>query len=39
MPLHVSSTSAHRQEAEIVLYSLCYHHTETIKWSEITNFS
>jgi hypothetical protein len=30
MPLHVSSTSAHRQEAKIVLYSLWYHHT--YKW-------
>ena len=27
MPLHVSSTSAHRQEAKIVLYSLWYNHT------------
>jgi len=27
MPLHVSSTSVHRQEAKIVLYSLWYHHT------------
>ena len=27
MPLHVSSTSAHRQEGKIVLYSLWYHHT------------
>ena len=27
MPLHVSSTSAHRQEAKIVLYSLWYHYT------------
>ena len=27
MPVHVSSTSAHRQEAKIVLYSLWYHHT------------
>ena len=27
MPLHVSSTSAYRQEAKIVLYSLWYHHT------------
>ena len=27
MPPHVSSTSAHRQEAKIVLYSLWYHHT------------
>ena len=31
MPLHVSSTSAHRQEAKIVLYSLWYHHT--YRWS------
>ena len=27
MPLHVSSTTAHLQEAKIVLYSLWYHHT------------
>ena len=27
MPLHVSSTCAHRQEAKIVLYRLWYHHT------------
>ena len=27
MPLHVSSTNAHRQEVKIVLYSLWYHHT------------
>ena len=27
MPLHVSSTSAHRQEDKIVLYSLWYYHT------------
>ena len=27
MPLHVSSTTAHRQEAKSVLYSLWYHHT------------
>ena len=27
MPLHVSSTCAHHQEAKIVLYSLWYHHT------------
>ena len=27
MPLHVSSTCAHRQQAKIVLYSLWYHHT------------
>ena len=25
MPLHVSSTCAHRQEVKIVLYSLWYH--------------
>ena len=31
MPLHVSSTSARRQEAKIVLYSLWYHHT--CRWS------
>ena len=36
MPLHVSSTCAHRQEVEIVLYSLWYHHTETSEWSKIT---
>ena len=27
MPLHVSSTRAHRQEAKIVLYNFWYHHT------------
>ena len=27
MPLHVSSTCAHRQEIKIVLYSLWYHPT------------
>jgi len=27
MPLNVSSTCAHRQEAKIVLYNLWYHHT------------
>jgi len=27
MPLHVSSTCAHRQEVKIVLYSLWYHQT------------
>ena len=26
MPLHVSSTRAHRQEAKIVLHNLWYHH-------------
>ena len=36
MSLHVSSTSAHRQEAKIVSYSLWYHHTETSEWSKIT---
>ena len=36
MPLHVSSTCAHRQEAKIVLYSLWYHHTETSELSKIT---
>ena len=36
MPLHVSSTSAYRQEAKIVKYSLWYHHTETSEWSKIT---
>ena len=39
MPLHVSSTSAHRQEAKIVLYSLWYHHTETSEWSKITKIN
>ena len=36
MPLHVSSTRAHRQEAKIVLCNLWYHHTETSEWSKIT---
>jgi len=27
MPLHVSSSRAHRQKAKIVLYNLWYHHT------------
>ena len=39
MPLHVSSTRAHRQEAKIVLYNFCYHHTETSEWSKITKIS
>ena len=43
MPLHVSSTCAHRQEVKIVLYSLWYHHTETSECffltTKITNFS
>ena len=36
MPLRISSTGAHRQDAKIVLYSLWYHHTETSEWSKIT---
>ena len=36
MPLHVSSTCAHRQEVKIALYSLWYRHTETSEWSKIT---
>ena len=39
MPLHVSSTSADRQEAKIVLYSLWYLHTETSEWSKITKIT
>ena len=39
MPLHVSSTCAHRQEVKIVLYGLRYHHTETSEWSEITKIT
>ena len=39
MPLHVSNTSAHRQEAKIVLYSLWYHHNETSEWSKITKIT
>ena len=35
MPLHVSSTCAHRQEVKIVLYSIWYRHTETSEWSKI----
>ena len=31
MPLYVSSTRAHRQDAKIVLYNLWYHHTETLR--------
>jgi len=33
MPLHVSSASAHCQEAKIVLYSLRYHHT--YRWPSV----
>jgi len=36
MPLHVSSTRAHLQEAKIVLYKFWYHHSETSEWSKIT---
>ena len=39
MPLHVSSTCAHRQEVKTVLYSLWYHHTETCEWSKITEIT
>ena len=39
MPLHVSSTRAHRQEAKIVLYNLWYHHTETSEWSKFTKIT
>ena len=39
MPLHVSSTCAHRQEVKIVLYSLWCHHTETSEWSKITKIT
>ena len=39
MPVHVSSTCAHRQEVKIVLYSLWYHHTETSEWSKITKIT
>ena len=36
MTLHVLSTYGHRQEGNIVLYSLWYRHTETSEWSKIT---
>jgi len=39
MPLHVSSTSAHRQDVKIVLYNLWYHHTETSDWYKITKIT
>ena len=29
MPLHISSTCAHRQEGKIVLYSIWYHQWRT----------
>ena len=39
MLLHASSTSAHRQEVKIVLYSLWYHYTETSEWAKITKIN
>jgi len=33
IPVHVSSTCAHRQEVKIALHSLWYHHNETSEWS------
>jgi len=39
MPLHVSSTCAHRQGVKIALYSLLYHHTETSEWSKIAKIT
>ena len=39
MPLHVSSTFAHRQEVKIVLCNLWYHQTETSEWSKITKIT
>ena len=39
MPLHVSSTRAHRQEVKIVLYRLWYRHTETSEWYKITKIT
>ena len=39
MPLYVSSTRVHRQEAKLVLYNLWYHHTETSEWSKITKIT
>ena len=39
MPLHVSSTCAHRQEVKIVLYSFWYHHNETSELSKITKIT
>ena len=38
MPLHVSSTCAHRQEVKIALHSLWYH-TETSEWSKINKIT
>ena len=39
MPVHVSSTSAHRQETKIVLYRLWYHHAATSEWSKFTKIT
>ena len=39
MHRHVLSTSADRQEAKIVLYSLWYHHTAISEWSKITKIT
>ena len=39
MPLHVSSTCIHHQEAKIVLYSLWYHYTGTSEWSKIAKIT
>ena len=39
MPLHVSSTCAHRQDVKTILYNLWYHHTETIEWSKINKIT
>jgi hypothetical protein len=36
VPVHVSSTCAHRQKVNIALHSLWYHHTETSEWFKIT---
>ena len=39
MPLHVSSTRAHRQGVKIVLYNLWYHQTERTEWYKITKIN
>ena len=39
MPLHVSSTCAHRQGVKIVLYSRWYRHTEKSEWNKITKIA
>jgi hypothetical protein len=36
MPLHVSSTCAHRQVVKIVLYSLWYHQTKKSELPKVT---